>query len=71
MSSDAEQQIIRLLTELRDAQREDLAYRRRTLDESIALQRNAVAFQRIGLGILFAAIVLGVGWLAIDSMGPR
>jgi hypothetical protein len=58
MSSDAEQEIVRLLTELRDAQREELAYRRRVLDESIALQRRAVRWQRGSLLVILVGFVL-------------
>jgi hypothetical protein len=57
--SDAEQQIIRLLTDLRDAQREELAYRRRVLEESIGLQRRAVRLQRIGLAIILGMLAVG------------
>ena len=57
---DADGQIIRLLTEMRDAQREELAYRRKVLDESLALSRRAVRMQWIGLLIVVALVVAGV-----------
>ncbi len=57
---DADGQIIRLLTELRDIQREELTYRRKAVDESLALTRRAVRMQRMGLLIMLAVIVVGV-----------
>lgn len=57
---DADGQIIRLLTEMRDAQREELTYRRKVLDESLALSRRAVRMQRIGLLFVVAVIAVGV-----------
>lgn len=65
MASDAGEQIIRLLTEIRDAQREERDYRKRAVDESIDLQRRAVRLQRIGLGIVFAVLAAGLGLLAL------
>jgi hypothetical protein len=58
--SDADGQIIRLLTEIRDAQREELAYRRKVLEESLALSRRAVRLQRIGVVIALAVVVISV-----------
>ncbi|OWK37829.1 hypothetical protein [Fimbriiglobus ruber] len=66
MSSDAEEQIIRLLTDLR----EELAYRRRVLDESIGLQKRAVRLQRIGLAIVLAMIVAGLDSSRSHSSPP-
>ena len=43
--SDAERQIIQLLTEIRDAQRDEIAYRREVLEESLALQKKAIGMQ--------------------------
>jgi hypothetical protein len=63
---DADRQIIRLLTEMRDAQQEEMAYRRKVLDESLALSRRAVRMQRIGL--LFVVVVVAVG-VALISAG--
>jgi hypothetical protein len=57
--ADADVQIIQLLTELRDAQREELAYRRKVLDESLALSRRAVRMQRIGLLIVVGMVIIG------------
>ena len=72
--SDAERQIIQILTEMRDSQREELAYRRRTLDESLALSRLAVQRQeqmarlyRRALGvcaILVVALGFYLAWVA-------
>ena len=69
--SDAEQQIIQLLTELRDAQREELAYRRRMLNESIALQRRAVRLQRMGLAIVLGLVLLLAGWVGLAAVVGR
>ncbi len=63
---DSDGQIIRLLTELRDAQREDLTYRRKAVEESLALSRRAVRMQRIGLLIVLGGVVvIGGGLLAL------
>ncbi len=61
----ADDQIIRLLTEMRDAQREEMAYRRKAVDESLALANRGVRMQRIGLLIVVAMVVVGAAWLAI------
>lgn len=71
MASDAEQQIIRLLTDLRDAQQEELAYRRQVLEESIGLQRRAVRLQRVGVGIVLAVLMVGLGLIALASLAQR
>ena len=63
---DADGQIIRLLTEMRDAQKEELAYRRKVLDESMALQRRAVRLQRIGL--LIVLVFIAVGGILISAI---
>ena len=67
--SDADGQIIRLLTEMRDAQRDEQAYRRLALEESLALARRGVRTQRLALlilGLIIAggAVVLAAGLLA-------
>lgn len=56
--TEAEQEIIRLLTEMRDAQREELVYRRRVLEESLALQKRALRAQRAGLGVVLGVFAL-------------
>lgn len=71
MASDAEEQIIRLLTDLRDAQREELAYRRRVVDESIGLQKRAVRLQRIGLAIVLVVLAVGLGMIALAQLALR
>jgi hypothetical protein len=67
--SDAEKEIIRLLTELRDAQQEELAYRRRVLEESLAQQQQSIALQRKAVrwqrGAMIAFPLLGVAMLVI------
>ena len=68
--TDADGQMVQLLTELRDAQREELAYRRKALEESLALARRGIRMQRTGLMVAGAAILVGaivipaVWWLA-------
>jgi hypothetical protein len=68
VSSDAEEQIVRLLTDLRDAQREDLVYRRKVLDESIGLQKRAIRFQRVGLVTVLVAIGVGLIMIALAKL---
>ena len=62
---DTDGQIIRLLTEMRDAQREDSTYRRKAIDESLILSRRAVRMQRIGLLIVLAVVVVVGGMFAL------
>ena len=62
---DTDGQIIRLLTEMRDAQREDSTYRRKAIDESLILSRRAVRMQRIGLLIVLAVVVVIGGMFAL------
>ncbi len=73
--SESEQQIIRLLTEIRDAQREELAYRRRVLDESfdlqkksIALQKGAVRAQRVYMWVVIGGVVLVLALVALAKL---
>jgi hypothetical protein len=47
MNSDDE--IVRLLTEIRDNQREEMVFRKRSVEESIRLQRTGLRWYRIGL----------------------
>ncbi|AWM35692.1 hypothetical protein GobsT_66240 [Gemmata obscuriglobus] len=77
--SEAEQQILRLLTEIRDAQREELAYRRRVLDESfdlqkksVALQKGAVRAQRAYMWVVIVGVTLVVALMALVKLltGP-
>ena len=51
--------IIRLLTDIRDDQREEIVMRRKQVEEAIRLQRVGLRWQRIGLTVIFivAAIV--------------
>ena len=58
--SNADDQIIRLLTEMRDAHREEMAYRRNAIDESLALARRGLRMQRIGLLSVLAVVVVVV-----------
>ena len=53
---DRDDEIIRLLTEIRDAQREELEYRRLLAEQSLALQRRGILWQRIG--IVIAVVML-------------
>ncbi|MDY3558539.1 hypothetical protein R5W23_005659 [Gemmata sp. JC673] len=77
--SEAEQQIIRLLTEIRDAQREELAYRRRVPEESfelqnksVALQRGAVRAQRAYMWVVIVGVTFVVALMALVKLltGP-
>jgi hypothetical protein len=56
--TDADTQIVQLLTEIRDAQREEIEYRRRATEESLALQRRAIATQRIVFKFLMVLLVI-------------
>ncbi len=67
---EAEQQTIRLLTEMRDIQREYVAYRRSKIDESLEMQarametqKRAVHLQRVGLAIVILTVLVGVAFL--------
>lgn len=66
---DADAQIIRLLTELRDAQREELAYRRAVLSESLDLTRRAVRMQRVGLQMVGGMALLGLAVAGLVAIG--
>ena len=72
MGSDGETQIIRLLTQLRDAQREEFEYRRQMMDETVRLQKRAARLQRIVLMIVLVlvavALVLIVGMLVLIAL---
>lgn len=68
---DADAQIIRLLTEMRDAQREELAYRRAVLSESLDLSRRAVRMQRVGLQMVGGMVLLGLAAAGIVAIGAR
>jgi hypothetical protein len=41
--------VIRLLTEIRDIQREDVAWRRQAVEDSVRLQRKSLRAYRIGI----------------------
>ncbi|HPD30556.1 MAG TPA: hypothetical protein PLL20_11215 [Phycisphaerae bacterium] len=65
-----EDDVVRLLTEIRDNQREQLALAReqreignRAIDESVRLQRLAIRRQMIG--IIIAIVFLAIGLAAI------
>lgn len=62
MNEETGQQIVRLLSEMRELQKEDLAYRRKVLDESFALQKRAMGYQKIGIGFVFLIVLAGIGW---------
>ena len=71
MASDVEERIIRLLTDLRDTQREEQAYRRGVIDETLGLQKRAVRLQRVGLAIVFVVLAVGVGMIALLQIAPH
>ena len=52
--------VVRLLTEIRDNQREEIAWRNKVIEESLRLQRIAVRWQRIGLVVAGLIVVAGV-----------
>jgi hypothetical protein len=54
---DKDDVIIRLLTEIRDNQRKEIAWRRKAVKESVRLQRIAVRRQAFGLAIVGLVIV--------------
>ena len=59
----AEEQVIKLLEEIRDFQKEHLAsYKEavRNQQEAIALQKGAVRRQKIAIGVIIAAVVICV-----------
>lgn len=58
MTSDEE--IVQLLTEIRDNLREESDWRRRVISESVRLQRVGVRWQRMGLAVAGLAIMAGV-----------
>jgi hypothetical protein len=66
MSSDEE--IIRLLTEIRDNLQEEAAWRRKVSDESVRLQQLGIRQQRIAI-IVGGLVVLGGVLLVIYGMG--
>jgi len=56
MSTD--EQIIQLLTEIRDGLREEAAWRQKVINESLRLQRKGNLWQRIGL-FAWGLVVVG------------
>jgi hypothetical protein len=67
---DGTEEIVQLLREIRDNQREAIAWRKQAVEKSLRLQRVAVLWQRVGLvlaGMLIAGgallIARGLGWL--------
>jgi hypothetical protein len=52
--------IIRLLTEIRDNQREEIAWRKQATEESMRLQRVGLLWQRIALTVGGLIVVAGV-----------
>ncbi|MGL6072948.1 MAG: hypothetical protein ACRC8S_02180 [Fimbriiglobus sp.] len=68
MSTEAEGKIIELLTEMRDAQRAEVEYRRRVMDESMALQKRGIRFQRIGLLVVLVFVVIALFLVALLSV---
>lgn len=66
--TDTDHQIIHLLTELRDLHREDLAYRRRVLEESMLLQRRSVRMQRLALPFLLGVVIVLIAVMVIINL---
>ena len=69
--TEPEDQIIRLLTEIRDEGRADRVYRERSVDESLSLQRRAVRGQRIGLSVMFFLMLAAAAVLLLVSSRGR
>lgn len=65
---DNDNAIIQLLTEIRDNQREESAWRKKVIEESVRLQRVAVRWQRIAL---VAAGLLIIGGVSIAFWGRQ
>jgi hypothetical protein len=63
-----DEQIIRLLTEIRDDLHEESVWRRKVIDESVRLQRMGILWQRIAVAAWGFVVVVGVLFL-IYSMG--
>ena len=59
-----EDAIVRLLTEIRDAQREELAHRRQVIAESMRLQRSAIRWQRSAAIMGAFVVIAGIVYLA-------
>jgi hypothetical protein len=55
-----DEQIIRLLTEIRDDLQEEAARRRKVIDESVRLQRMGILWQRIAVAAWGFVVVVGV-----------
>jgi hypothetical protein len=55
--------IIRLLTEIRENQREEIAWRKKVIEESVRLQRAALRWQRLAL--LVGGLVIAAGALVV------
>ena len=66
--TDGERQIIRLLTEIRDAQQEELSFSRRAIDESLGLQRGGARAQKVALSILFCLICVLVLFVTLRAL---
>jgi len=56
----SEEEIIRLLTEIRDKLREESEWRRKVADDSVRLQRLGIRQHKIALAVGGFAIVAGV-----------
>ncbi len=69
--NDADGQIIRLLTEMRDAQQDELAYRRQVMEESLALARRGVKTQRVALLVVIMVGVVCFATLVAVNMSGR
>jgi cytochrome b561 len=64
-----EEAILRVLTELRDMQREDIAYRRQLAEQSLRMQRSAARVQRLALIVLAIALAIGAYFLMSARYG--
>lgn len=69
---DKQDQIIELLTEIRDLQREERDWRRKAVEESVHLQRVAIQRQMLAL-VIVAPLIVGalalLAWIFLRSTG--
>jgi hypothetical protein len=58
-----DEEIIRLLTEIRDDLHEEAVWRRKVIDQSVRLQRTGILWQRIAVAAWSFVVVAGVLFL--------
>ena len=58
-----DEEIIRLLTEIRDDLHEESVWRRKVIDQSVRLQRTGILWQRIAIAAWGFVVIVGVLFL--------